>query len=212
MKFRSGLLLFAFAWGTSVAQTPVPHVFESGQPARASEVNENFDALSSNVDANSNAISAMGDSLATRLPPVVVDGNGNKIGQLISIGENLSSVIAINQFGYVVNISFFDGSLSRWGLLYESADCSGTPYTSTYYNFGGLVLIAYDSLGNPGLYYIDKAAVPVKNLSVGSSSFQQGCETASGTETAWPVSTNDPAITGVSSATYPLPIRINQAN
>lgn len=200
----------------ALAQTQVPHKFSSGQPARASEVNENFDALSSHVDANSEAISAAEASLANRLPPVVVDGNGNEIGQLISIGENLSSLIAITQAGYLVNISFWDGSLPRNSLSYESSDCSGTPYASFFYAFSGLVFRSYDSLGNPGVYYIDKAAVPVTNLNICSSSFEYpepGCQPGCGAaEPAWPVSINDPAVTGVSNTTYPLPIRFDRAN
>jgi hypothetical protein len=222
------------------AQTQVPHVFQSGQPAHAAEVNANFDALESAADdslsrvstlegevaantsdivANANQIQSntdaivIGDAaLANRLPPIVVDGNGDEIGQLITIGENLWNVMAINQFGYIVNISFQDGALHRDGLVYESADCSGTPYARTWGTFSGLVLISYDSLGNPGLYYVDKTATPVMNLPMCSSSFESGCEisTVCGTETVWPVSRNEPTVTGVTNAAYALPIRVQK--
>ena len=43
------LLLPGLAFGQT--QTEVPHVFEDGQPAKASEVNENFDALETAIDA-----------------------------------------------------------------------------------------------------------------------------------------------------------------
>jgi hypothetical protein len=39
-----------------LAQTQVPHAFQSGQPARASEVNENFDALEAVIDQNTTDI------------------------------------------------------------------------------------------------------------------------------------------------------------
>ena len=42
------LLLPGLALGQT--QTEVPHVFEDGQPAKASEVNENFDALETAID------------------------------------------------------------------------------------------------------------------------------------------------------------------
>jgi len=45
-----GLLQLACA--NAIAQTSVPHDFQSGQPARASEVNENFDALETAIDQN----------------------------------------------------------------------------------------------------------------------------------------------------------------
>src|SRR5210317_1557474 len=38
------------------AQTQVPHDFQSGQPARAAEVNANFDALETAIDQNAVAI------------------------------------------------------------------------------------------------------------------------------------------------------------
>jgi hypothetical protein len=185
------------ASGDLLAQTQLPHVFEPGQPARANEVNQNFDALADGVDAN-----------AARLPPVVVDGNGTEIGQLISIGENVWGLMAINQFGYIVSVDFDDGNLGRGLLVYESADCSGTPYTRT--RLVGTVEIYFDPVGAPGLYYVDKTAVPIPNVNVSSLSFETGCESfpPGGPETVWPVSVNDPAVTGVSNASYPIPIRI----
>ena len=223
---------------TAQAQTQVPHIFQSGEVARAADVNENFDALEAGIDANSNSIQAVqvsvdsigasvdanvgaisdnsaaiaeGDAaLASRLGAVVRDGNGEEIGQLISIGENLWTLIAINQLGYIQNVSFRDGTLGSGALVYESSDCSGTPYAT--YTFGGHVQRYFDSFGNPSLYFIDKSAVPVSNFSSESLSFESGCFTQSDSgRTAWPVSINDPAITGVSSGTYSLPIRIDRA-
>lgn len=42
--------------GLTFAQTEVPHTFETGQPARAAEVNENFTALETAVDDNATAL------------------------------------------------------------------------------------------------------------------------------------------------------------
>ena len=42
--------------GSAIAQTQVPNNFEAGQPARAAEVNENFDALETAIDLNAVAI------------------------------------------------------------------------------------------------------------------------------------------------------------
>ena len=46
------LLLLAFCSTAALtqAQTVVPHTFEDGTPAEASEVNENFDALAGAID------------------------------------------------------------------------------------------------------------------------------------------------------------------
>ena len=39
-------------FGSALAQTQVPNTFEAGQPARATEVNANFDALELAIDQN----------------------------------------------------------------------------------------------------------------------------------------------------------------
>lgn len=52
------VLLSASLWTTLTIAGPltIPHEFESGTPARASEVNENFDAVKAEVDDNSQRI------------------------------------------------------------------------------------------------------------------------------------------------------------
>lgn len=54
-KQLTALFLFAFS-ATAFAQTQVPNQFQSGTPARAAEVNANFDALEAAIDANATAI------------------------------------------------------------------------------------------------------------------------------------------------------------
>ena len=50
------LALLGYA-SIAIGQTEVPNTFQAGQPARAAEVNANFDALESAIDQNANAIS-----------------------------------------------------------------------------------------------------------------------------------------------------------
>ena len=53
------ILLAAYALltsGVALAQTQAPNTFQSGQPARADEVNANFDALEQAIDQNASAI------------------------------------------------------------------------------------------------------------------------------------------------------------
>ena len=59
-KLLTALALLAVSFGSG-AQTEVPHEFEAGQPARAAEVNANFNALGDAIDANATAI---GDNTA----------------------------------------------------------------------------------------------------------------------------------------------------
>jgi len=66
----------------AAGQTEVPNTFQAGQPARAAEVNANFDALESAIDANATAIS--------QIP---------EVGGTCSIG---SFVAAINEDGSVI--------------------------------------------------------------------------------------------------------------
>jgi hypothetical protein len=58
MKMKALTIFVAtlFLMGVSQAQTQVPNTFQSGQPARAADVNENFDALEAAIDQNSTAI------------------------------------------------------------------------------------------------------------------------------------------------------------
>jgi hypothetical protein len=64
---------------TAFAQTEVPHDFESGQPARASEVNENFDALEAGINANSADIQDLQDAQGSPDPsaPMIFDLEGD---------------------------------------------------------------------------------------------------------------------------------------
>jgi hypothetical protein len=55
MKTITSILVCLVA-GSAFAQTQVPNNFEAGQPARAAEVNENFDALETAIDQNAVAI------------------------------------------------------------------------------------------------------------------------------------------------------------
>ena len=51
LKSAMATVLLVSAFGLAYSQTQVPHTFQSGQPARAGEVNENFSALATEIDA-----------------------------------------------------------------------------------------------------------------------------------------------------------------
>ena len=56
MKYLMLIPLSALLTAPASSQTQVPYTFEPGQPARADEVNANFDALESAIDQNAVAI------------------------------------------------------------------------------------------------------------------------------------------------------------
>ena len=58
-------IIALFASGVAFGQTQVPNTFQSGQPARASEVNENFSTLESAVNDNDAAIQGNSDAIAS---------------------------------------------------------------------------------------------------------------------------------------------------
>ena len=55
-SYVATLIMFLSVSNSVVAQTQVPNTFQAGQPARAAEVNANFDALEAAIDANATAI------------------------------------------------------------------------------------------------------------------------------------------------------------
>jgi len=55
MKAISAMLLM-LSGVSAFAQTQVPNDFQVGQPARAAEVNANFDALETAIDQNADAV------------------------------------------------------------------------------------------------------------------------------------------------------------
>jgi hypothetical protein len=193
-------------------QTQVPNTFQSGQPARAAEVNANFSELENAVNQNASDIVANTASIQAIGSPRVLDGGDNEIGRLISIGENHWSIEVITQQGYLITVSTRDGKINTGLLFFASFDCTGTPHIDSTF-FGGYVAITYDVTGVPGLSYIDKNSVPLTNFLSNSFIFGAGgCSVAtSGGTTVFPILPNDPTVTGVSTDTYQLPIKIQPA-
>lgn len=64
-RYLTALLLINI--GTAQAQTEAPHTFQSGTPARAAEVNENFDTLEQAIDQNATAIESTDAALSNEI-------------------------------------------------------------------------------------------------------------------------------------------------
>jgi hypothetical protein len=105
------LLLLAFCSTAALtqAQTVVPHTFQDGTPAEASEVNENFDALAESID----------------------EGWGGRF-VFKSAGEVLGFAFSEREFvsrqGYHSYLFRDTGTIAGGDVSFQSADCSGPAY------------------------------------------------------------------------------------
>ena len=114
------LLLLAFCSTAALtqAQTAVPHTFQDGTPAEASEVNENFDALAESIDEG------WGGRLVVKSAGVV-------------LGAIMADYMFITRQGYRSHI-YSDGRGEYSPIFFEGDDCSGNAYSSDIGNVGEL--------------------------------------------------------------------------
>ena len=78
------LLLTSVAFG----QTEVPNTFESGQPAVAGEVNDNFDALAEAIDQNVSDIQAIPAGAQGEVGPQGIQGAQGMPGDVGPQGQS----------------------------------------------------------------------------------------------------------------------------
>ena len=88
----------------SLGQTQVPHEFESGQPARASEVNENFAALASAIDSNTTASDANAAAIQQ-----LVDAVANESAAVLTLTSADSCTIS-EPGHYILDRDWYFGS------------------------------------------------------------------------------------------------------
>lgn len=181
-------LLLGFIAYTPIATAGVPNTFSSGTVAKSSEVNENFDFVN--------------------YGNIVVKVNGNELGTYV--GRHGSTIDVLNANGYIIPVRFDQifTAAGAWDIVYETTDCTGAAYT---YNYPAGTILSNRMDGQ--LYYVTKNAVPV-SLTIGSNvdtaSGQCVAISPSSSDTFYPLTLNDPLITGVSSSTFALPITIER--
>ena len=179
----------------------VPYNFSSGSVVKSSEVNANFNHVNyGNI--------------------VVKDGNGNVIGSLINLyGYNTSEdsysfvALVFNEKGYFMDVDVKTGKIpdNGGGIWYASTDCSGNAYLREI-QIPGKIFIA-----SANIFYIPKT---VTETSLTLISYQSGScsilknkitgEPYTITGSAYQVMPNDTAVTGISSATFALPITVER--
>ena len=89
-------LLFS---GNLLAQTAVPHTFASGQPARESEVNENFNEVEKLVDTNIQNITEVAQLLAAIAAPTNFQFVGFSSNTVL-VGDGLFTMNAVCQVDF----------------------------------------------------------------------------------------------------------------
>ena len=181
----TSLLLGFFAYMQN-AVAGVPNAFLSGTVAKSSEVNDNFNFVN--------------------FGNIVVKANGIELGSYI--GRHGSVVDVLNSNGYIIPIRYDQiyTASGLWDIVYATTDCTGPAYT---YNFPVGTIISNKFDGQ--LYYVGKNASPT-DVTIGSyvDTETGQCLTATQTNTFYPLTPNDPSVTGVSSATFSLPLTIER--
>jgi len=200
------LLMSSAAW---YATLTVPNTFVAGTPAVAADVNANFTAVQTAVNANNNQIIANA--------PLKVKSNGQIIGLLLSYGNIGRSILSSK--GYVFRIQTFLTnvfSLTSSTIEYSLAGCAGVKYTSLFSLDGsqGQVFKSSNTADPIQVYYVPKNST---YLTVTPASYFDAngvCQTGAAPGSFSPrvqVFANDPAVTGVQSVTtYALPVAISQ--
>lgn len=214
------LQLFSFmSPPASGGQVNFPHEFNAGTTAKASEVNANFSNIGTAVNDNDSRIATNASQIAnvvaanvtmqSRLRPVVLDGNNNEIGLLVDVEDSSIYINAITAQGYIITrLSLSQGFIGSVTLLFSSDNCTGTPFV---FARAGAVAQTYDLSGNVGLYYVSKDSLATDTLTIRSSTSPSGCVArVFPFISLWPALPNDPAVTGVTTLSYQLPIRIER--
>lgn len=221
-KRFSGAACLAAMISTASA-VDVPNQFSSGQVAKASEVNENFEALESGINANDSAIGQIQADVAghdTRISalelpapgggsgfgsPWLYDASGAPIGAYLGSGNfntHCSSFSGVHTLlsstGYLLAFNQdFDG-FGACGEQFTQPGCQGQAYViDMETNFANGIV--YSRHSDESTYYVaaDEPAVEISRLSVRTSNacVDSVTPTTVTTRRAFP---NDPGVTGLS--------------
>lgn len=117
----------------ATAQAQVPHTFTAGQPARASEVNENFQALDARLSGMELALQPLSNFPSYN---IIASNNaviGRGIFHNVNSANDVISVVEINTPNGLRKavLSLSQAGFSGYGFFYyQSPDCTGTAFLS----------------------------------------------------------------------------------
>lgn len=146
------------------ASAQVPHTFSPGTPAKASEVNDNFNALDARITANETAIASVGAGGASGWK--VIDSTMQDFASVVTLinqGEAFAK-LTINNQDYFVNVQRSNVYTTYWGngsIYFASSDCTGQAYAIRQGNvfptvgYSGVMLLGdsklYDQTSDPAI-------------------------------------------------------------
>ena len=225
-----GLLLPGTLMASSVT---IPNEFISGTPARADEINANFNSVKTSVDDNDARIK----QLITRLElleaqrvnqrPAFLKSNGQNIGIVIGKSTDYTALtekydtLSFKEYFFVVSAQS-GNLLGLHTIYYSGTNCTGQAYIpvdqlqsppsprGTYTKSQGEVFGARFSSDPVPAYYVAQGTESVSVTPISAADFN----TCSGGNfqhkfqqiDAYPAFPNDPDITGVENS-YTTPIR-----
>ena len=210
MKLRYSLaLIVALISSLSQAQTPlvIPNTFTNGEIIDADNINQNFTEIETHVNTNQGGKHFY-----------LVDANnvvlGRKYGTDVSLGSSNSQIFVTDE-GYIseatsLTYDQFGGSLN---FYFPTSDCSGeTIWIDGPYNNIIFPRIVFTPIWTSTLYYL--ASFTTESVTYNStirgypvSGVAIPCAIQTGTRLVYPISKNDPIITGVPDSIL-LPVRI----
>ncbi|MGO9611696.1 MAG: hypothetical protein ACLPX5_01490 [Dissulfurispiraceae bacterium] len=176
-----------------VAFAEVPNEFSPGTTAQSAQVNENFQFVN--------------------YGNLVVKSNGVEIGTFMGFVQYWA--IVLSSQGYWFLVTERDGSVWQpgGGVTYQSNDCTGSAYLNYdivpwAFMRGSVYLI--QTMSGPSLFYISHNATYIAlgpPLSVG---WGTTCNAGGSGYYGYPLTPNDPTVTGVSSSSFVPPFTIER--
>jgi len=188
--------------GNTFAQTQVPHTFSSGQPARAAEVNENFEEVESAIDQNASEIAANASAIAelrvainALSSGIQVLADGVPIGMWLGQGDSrpgITTFRAQSTMNYIFDVvSQVDagstvpqdrptaiGDLMFKVVWFELSGCTGQAYVSNDLNpdtaAQGYVFRADDPTDPTQTYYVPTLSLVEERIVPSRRSFLEG--------------------------------------